>query len=95
MRHLRRGGALAAVLGLILFALPSTSAVASDGPSRYRNPVSAAVGDTFADHLEYPAGRVRLRAALRRPAGLRPQHRRHPGQHHLARPGAPRRPGHR
>ncbi|MEU8216854.1 family 43 glycosylhydrolase [Micromonospora taraxaci] len=49
MRHLRRGGALAAVLGLILTALPSTSAAASDGPSRYRNPVSAAVGDTFAD----------------------------------------------
>ncbi|MFG1649841.1 family 43 glycosylhydrolase [Micromonospora sp. NPDC049275] len=49
MRHLRRGGALAAVLGLLLAVPPSTSAAGSDGPPRYRNPVSADVGDTFAD----------------------------------------------
>ncbi|MGQ5261673.1 family 43 glycosylhydrolase [Micromonospora sp. ZYX-F-536] len=49
MRHLRRGGALAAALGLVLTAIVSAPAAGSDGPSRYRNPISAAVGDTFAD----------------------------------------------
>ncbi|WP_410809153.1 family 43 glycosylhydrolase [Micromonospora sp. 067-2] len=49
MRHLRRVGALTAVLGLILAATVPTPAAGSDVPSRYRNPISAAVGDTFAD----------------------------------------------
>ncbi|RLP96537.1 family 43 glycosylhydrolase [Micromonospora sp. CV4] len=49
MRHLRRGGALAAALGLILAATAPVPAASADSPTRYRNPISAAVGDTFAD----------------------------------------------
>lgn len=50
MRQFRRGGVLAAVLGLILAATaPTAAAAGSDSPSRYRNPISVAVGDTFAD----------------------------------------------
>ncbi|MFI2711098.1 family 43 glycosylhydrolase [Micromonospora sp. NPDC018662] len=46
MRHLHRGGVLAAVLTLVLAgAAPAPAA----GPDRYRNPVSAAFADTFAD----------------------------------------------
>ncbi|WP_433549753.1 family 43 glycosylhydrolase [Micromonospora zamorensis] len=49
MRHLRRGGALAAALGLILATLAPPPAAGSGGPSRYDNPISVGVGDTFAD----------------------------------------------
>ncbi|MCG5470046.1 family 43 glycosylhydrolase [Micromonospora sp. LAH09] len=49
MRHLRRGGALAAALGLILATLAPLPAAGSGGPSRYDNPISVGVGDTFAD----------------------------------------------
>ncbi|MET8552899.1 family 43 glycosylhydrolase [Micromonospora zamorensis] len=49
MRHLRRGGALAAALGLILATLAPLPAAGSGGPSRYGNPISVGVGDTFAD----------------------------------------------
>ncbi|MET8233817.1 family 43 glycosylhydrolase [Micromonospora sp. NPDC005298] len=49
MRHLRRGGALAAALGLILAATAPVHTASADSPSRYRNPISTAVGDTFAD----------------------------------------------
>ncbi|MEU7570860.1 family 43 glycosylhydrolase [Micromonospora sp. NPDC049240] len=46
MRHLHRGGVLAAVLTLTLAgAAPAPAA----GPDRYRNPVSAGFADTFAD----------------------------------------------
>ncbi|PTA43831.1 family 43 glycosylhydrolase [Micromonospora sp. RP3T] len=46
MRHLHRGGVLAAVLTLTLAgAVPAPAA----GPDRYRNPVSAGFADTFAD----------------------------------------------
>ncbi|MGC4887945.1 family 43 glycosylhydrolase [Micromonospora sp. DT227] len=46
MRHLHRGGVLAAVLTLTLAgATPAPAA----GPDRYRNPVSAGFADTFAD----------------------------------------------
>ncbi|MFI5837252.1 family 43 glycosylhydrolase [Micromonospora sp. NPDC051300] len=46
MRHLHRGGVLAAVLTLLLAgAAPAPAA----GPDRYRNPVSAGFADTFAD----------------------------------------------
>ncbi|MFG1743799.1 hypothetical protein ACGFJ4_06495 [Micromonospora chalcea] len=46
MGHLRRGGALAAVLTLLLAGAAPASAA---GPDRYRNPVSAGFADTFAD----------------------------------------------
>ncbi|NYH41175.1 beta-xylosidase/regulation of enolase protein 1 (concanavalin A-like superfamily) [Micromonospora jinlongensis] len=49
MRHLRRGGALTAALGLILATLAPPPAAGSGGPSRYDNPISVGVGDTFAD----------------------------------------------
>ncbi|SCE95348.1 family 43 glycosylhydrolase [Micromonospora mirobrigensis] len=45
MGHLQRGGAVAAVLGLLLAATPA----AADPPDRYRNPISADFADTFAD----------------------------------------------
>ncbi|MFC0006446.1 family 43 glycosylhydrolase [Micromonospora siamensis] len=45
MGHLHRGGAVAAVLGLLLAATPA----AADPPDRYRNPISADFADTFAD----------------------------------------------
>ncbi|WP_343447035.1 family 43 glycosylhydrolase [Micromonospora schwarzwaldensis] len=46
MRHLHRGGVLAAVLTLVLAgAAPAPAA----GPDRYANPVSAGFADTFAD----------------------------------------------
>ncbi|RKN40657.1 family 43 glycosylhydrolase [Micromonospora endolithica] len=48
MRHLRRAGALAAVLGLLLAGTASAPAAATGDP-RYRNPVSAGFADTFAD----------------------------------------------
>ncbi|PZG00225.1 family 43 glycosylhydrolase [Micromonospora deserti] len=48
MGQLRRGGALAAVLGLLLAATASAPAAANSGP-RYRNPASAGFADTFAD----------------------------------------------
>ncbi|MDO3705347.1 family 43 glycosylhydrolase [Micromonospora sp. C28SCA-DRY-2] len=48
MGQLRRGGALAAALGLLLAATASAPAVATPDPG-YRNPVSAAFADTFAD----------------------------------------------
>ncbi|MGS2615061.1 family 43 glycosylhydrolase [Micromonospora sp. LZ34] len=48
MGQLRRGGALAAVLGLLLAATASAPAVAAPDPG-YRNPVSAGFADTFAD----------------------------------------------
>ncbi|MEV4544869.1 family 43 glycosylhydrolase [Micromonospora echinaurantiaca] len=48
MGHLRRGGALAAVLGLLLAATASAPAVAG-ADADYRNPVSAGFADTFAD----------------------------------------------
>ncbi|MEV4482481.1 family 43 glycosylhydrolase [Micromonospora coxensis] len=48
MGHLRRGGALAAVLGLLLAATASAPAAAGTGTD-YRNPVSADFADTFAD----------------------------------------------
>ncbi|MGN9813516.1 family 43 glycosylhydrolase [Micromonospora sp. BQ11] len=48
MRHLRRGGALAAVLGLLLAGTASAPATAAPDP-RYRNPISADFSDTFAD----------------------------------------------
>ncbi|MFG1738946.1 family 43 glycosylhydrolase [Micromonospora chalcea] len=46
MGHLRRGGAFAAVLTLLLAGAAPASAA---GPDRYRNPVSAGFADTFAD----------------------------------------------
>ncbi|OKI81584.1 family 43 glycosylhydrolase [Micromonospora sp. CB01531] len=47
MGHLHRGGALAAVLALVLTtAAPAPAAAA---PDRYRNPISAGYADTFAD----------------------------------------------
>lgn len=49
MRHLRRGGALAAALGLILAATAPVHTASADSPSRSSNPISTAVGDTFAD----------------------------------------------
>ncbi|MEV0724637.1 family 43 glycosylhydrolase [Micromonospora purpureochromogenes] len=50
MGQLRRGGALAAVLGLLLAAVASAPAAAgADTPDRYRNPLSAGFADTFAD----------------------------------------------
>jgi arabinan endo-1,5-alpha-L-arabinosidase len=50
MGHLHRGGALAAVLGLVLAATASAPAAAGpDSAGRYRNPISADVADTFAD----------------------------------------------
>lgn len=49
MRHLRRGSALTAALGLILATLAPPPAAGSGGPSRYDNPISVGVGDTFAD----------------------------------------------
>ncbi|MFG3707248.1 family 43 glycosylhydrolase [Micromonospora sp. NPDC047670] len=48
MRHLRRAGALAAVIGLVLAGTASAPAAAAPDP-RYRNPVSAGFADTFAD----------------------------------------------
>ncbi|HEX2772407.1 MAG TPA: family 43 glycosylhydrolase [Micromonosporaceae bacterium] len=48
MAHLRRGGTLAAVLGLLLVATASAPA-AADPQSTYRNPISADFADTFAD----------------------------------------------
>ncbi|MBY8874747.1 family 43 glycosylhydrolase, partial [Micromonospora sp. PLK6-60] len=45
MGHLRRGGALAVVLGLLLAATPA----AAEPTTRYRNPISADFADTFAD----------------------------------------------
>ncbi|WBB68998.1 family 43 glycosylhydrolase [Micromonospora sp. WMMD812] len=49
MGHLRRGGALAAVLGLLLAAAPAPAAADRPSAARYHNPISAGVGDTFAD----------------------------------------------
>ncbi|MEV5633803.1 family 43 glycosylhydrolase [Micromonospora tulbaghiae] len=46
MGHLRRGGALAAVLTLLLAGAAPASAAR---PDHYRNPVSAGFADTFAD----------------------------------------------
>ncbi|MFG3417406.1 family 43 glycosylhydrolase [Micromonospora sp. NPDC048063] len=48
MGHLRRAGALAAVIGLALAGTASAPAAAAPDP-RYRNPVSAGFADTFAD----------------------------------------------
>ncbi|MFI7490129.1 family 43 glycosylhydrolase [Micromonospora echinaurantiaca] len=48
MGQLRRGGALAAVLGLLLAATASAPAAAG-ADADYRNPVSAGFADTFAD----------------------------------------------
>ncbi|MFG2100223.1 family 43 glycosylhydrolase [Micromonospora echinaurantiaca] len=48
MGQLRRGGALAAVLGLLLAATASAPAVAG-ADADYRNPVSTGFADTFAD----------------------------------------------
>ncbi|MEU8300667.1 family 43 glycosylhydrolase [Micromonospora sp. NPDC048909] len=49
MGHLRRSGALAAVLGLLLTASAAAPAAAGPGSTHYRNPISVGVGDTFAD----------------------------------------------
>lgn len=50
MRHQRRGGALAALLGLLLTATASAPVAArSDSSARSRNPISAGFADTFAD----------------------------------------------
>jgi arabinan endo-1,5-alpha-L-arabinosidase len=50
MAHLRRGGALAAVLGLLLAAAASAPAAAApQSTGTYRNPISADFADTFAD----------------------------------------------
>ncbi|MEV1333116.1 family 43 glycosylhydrolase [Micromonospora costi] len=49
MGHLRRGGAVAAVLGLLLAATPAAPAAAGRSVTRYDNPISAGVSDTFAD----------------------------------------------
>lgn len=48
MARLRRGGPLAAVLGLLLVATASAPA-AADPQTTYRNPISADFADTFAD----------------------------------------------
>ncbi|MFG3698218.1 family 43 glycosylhydrolase [Micromonospora sp. NPDC047620] len=48
MGHLRRAGALAAVIGLALAGTASAPAAAAPDP-HYRNPVSAGFADTFAD----------------------------------------------
>ncbi|MGW4499680.1 family 43 glycosylhydrolase, partial [Micromonospora sp. NPDC004336] len=48
MGHLRRAGALAAVVALVLAGTASAPAAAAPD-SRYRNPVSAGFADTFAD----------------------------------------------
>ncbi|MFI7650153.1 family 43 glycosylhydrolase [Micromonospora sp. NPDC049460] len=48
MGHLRRAGALVAVIGLALAGTASAPAAAAPDP-RYRNPVSAGFADTFAD----------------------------------------------
>ncbi|MEV5767559.1 family 43 glycosylhydrolase [Micromonospora sp. NPDC052213] len=48
MGHLRRAGALAAAIGLVLAGTASAPAAAASDP-RYRNPVSAGFADTFAD----------------------------------------------
>ncbi|MEU4642851.1 family 43 glycosylhydrolase [Micromonospora sp. NPDC023814] len=48
MGHLRRAGALAAVIGLALAGTASAPAAAAPD-TRYRNPVSAGFADTFAD----------------------------------------------
>ncbi|MGN9778329.1 family 43 glycosylhydrolase [Micromonospora sp. H33] len=48
MGQLRRGGAIAATLGLLLAATASVPAAAAPEP-RYGNPVSAGFADTFAD----------------------------------------------
>ncbi|MEV4812377.1 family 43 glycosylhydrolase [Micromonospora avicenniae] len=50
MGQARRGGALAAVLGLVLTASAAAPAAAEARTTpHYRNPISADVGDTFAD----------------------------------------------
>ncbi|MFI7521259.1 family 43 glycosylhydrolase [Micromonospora globbae] len=50
MGHLRRGGALAATLGLLLAGSAAAPAAAEPRSAvPYRNPISAGVGDTFAD----------------------------------------------
>ncbi|MFF5174525.1 family 43 glycosylhydrolase [Micromonospora sp. NPDC000089] len=50
MGHLRRGGILAAVLGLLLTATaPAPAAAGPTATARYQNPVTAGFADTFAD----------------------------------------------